>query len=195
MPSPHTGGRWAVENAAQFGGDAKRIAIAGESAGGNLAMNVAIMARDQKVQAPLHMLLVYPVAGVDMNTPSYRKNANAIPLSKAAMEWFINNTISKPDDLQDPRLDLVGKANVAGLPPATIITAEIDPLMSEGKMLADKLQKAGVKTGYHKYDGVTHEFFGMDAVVAQAAKAQGVAAQALVKAFGQHAGVAAPVRN
>ena len=175
--------QWVLKNAGQFGGDPARTALAGESAGGNLATNVAIMARDQKVQAPVHMLLVYPVAGTDMNTPSYQKNANAIPLSKQGMEWFVKHTIGNEKDLQSPMLDLIGKANVKGLPPATVITAEIDPLLSDGKMLADKLEKAGVKMSYQNYDGVAHEFFGMDAVVADAAKAQDMAAKQLRDAF------------
>lgn len=171
--------KWVSQNAGQFGGDPGRLAVAGESAGGNLAINVAIMARDQNVAKPLHMLLVYPVAGVNMNTPSYRANEYAVPLSKAAMEWFVKNTIANPSDVNDPRLDLTGKANLAGLPPATVIGAEIDPLASEGKMLADKLRAAGVKTTYREYKGVTHEFFGMNAVVSDAENAQKLGAKEL----------------
>ena len=80
--------QWVLQNAQSWGGDPKRVAVAGESAGGNLAASVAIMARDKGVQAPVHMLLVYPVAGVDTNTPSYQQNANAKPLNKAMMQWF-----------------------------------------------------------------------------------------------------------
>jgi acetyl esterase/lipase len=179
--------RWVLENAGQFRGDAKRVAVAGESAGGNLALNVAIAARDQKVQEPMHMLLVYPVAGTDTDTQSYQKNAQAMPLSKQAMEWFVQNTVSRPEDKQDPRLDLVGQANLKDLPPATIIAAEIDPLMSEGKTLSDKLKQAGGESNYHAYEGVTHEFFGMDAVLADAKKAQDVAAKDLREAFSRNA--------
>ena len=175
--------QWVLKNADQFGGDVKRVALAGESAGGNLAVNVAIMARDQKVQMPSHMLLVYPVSGTDTATPSYQKNANAMPLSKPAMQWFFKNTIRDDKDLQNPMLNLVGKANLKGLPSATVITAEIDPLQSEGKTLAEKLKQAGIETTTHNYDGVTHEFFGMDAVVAEAVKAQDVAAKELRASF------------
>ena len=171
--------KWVSQNAGQFGGDPSRLAVAGESAGGNLAIDVAIMARDRNVAKPLHMLLVYPVAGVNMNTPSFRTNEYAVPLSKAAMEWFVKNTIAKPDDVNDPRLDITGKANLAGLPPATVIGAEIDPLTSEVKMLADKLRAAGVKTTYQEYKGDTHEFFGMNAVVSDAEMAQRLGAQEL----------------
>ena len=179
--------QWVLQNAGQFGGDPRRVAIAGESAGGNMAINVAIRARDQKIQAPLHMLLVYPVAGTDLTTPSYRQNEHAIPLSKPAIEWFVKNTIAQPADVQDPRLNIVGKANLRGLPPATIINASIDPLASDGLLLTEKLRAAGVKTAHHLYKGVTHEFFGMDAVVADAAKAQDLAARALRTAFGSTA--------
>ena len=175
--------KWVLQNAASFGGDSKRVAIAGESAGGNMAIDVAIRARDEKVQAPLHMLLVYPIAGTDLTTPSYKQNEHAVPLSKPAMEWFVKNTIQSPADLQDPRLNVSGKANLVGLPPATIINAEIDPLASDGQMLADKLRAAGVKVTQQLYKGVTHEFFGMDAVVHQAARAQDLAARDLKAAL------------
>ena len=175
--------KWVLENAARLGGDPRRVAIAGESAGGNMALDVAIRARDEKVQAPLHMLLVYPVAGTDLQTPSYVENQNAVPLSRPAIEWFVKNTVNSPADLQDPRLNIVGKANLQGLPPATIINAGIDPLASDGLMLAEKLQTAGNKVTRHLYNGVTHEFFGMDAVVSDAAKAQDVAAAELKAAL------------
>jgi acetyl esterase len=100
------------------------------------------------------------------------------------MGWFLKNTISGEQDLQNPMLDIVGKANFKNLPDATVITAEIDPLMSEGKALADKLKAAGSQVTYQNFDGVTHEFFGMDAAVADAAKAQDLAARDLKEAFG-----------
>ena len=171
--------KWALANAASFGADPARVAIAGESVGGNMAINVAIRARDEHVQAPRRMLLVYPVAGTDLSTPSYQKNEHAIPLSKPAMEWFIKNTIQSPADLKDPRLDVVGQANLKGLPPATIINAEIDPLASDGDRLAAKLKAAGVQVTHKQYPGVTHEFFGMDAAVKEAAEAQDLAAKDL----------------
>ena len=175
--------RWVLQSARSWGGDANRVAVVGESAGGNLAVNVAITARDQKLQMPLYVLSVYPIAGTATNTPSYMKNANAIPLNKSGMEWFFKNAISKPEDMQDPRLNLLGHANLMGLPPTFVITAEIDPLMSEGKMLADKLKQAGVATKYENFAGVTHEFFSMGIVVKTADRAEDMAAEALKKAF------------
>jgi len=175
--------RWVLDNAQQFGGDQSRVAIAGESAGGNLALNTAIVARDQNMQPPEHMLLVYPVAGTNLDTLSYKENANAVPLSRQAMQWFFDNTVSNPADLQDPRLDLVGRANLQGLPSATVITAEIDPLRSEGKALADKLKAAGSNVTYQNQDGVTHEFFGMAAVLDDAERAQALAVRELKRAL------------
>lgn len=175
--------KWVIDNAKTFGGDPAKLAVVGESAGGNLAANVAIMARDQKIELPLHMVLVYPVAGTDMNTASYIANQNASPLSKGAMAWFVDKILAKPEDAMDPMLNLTTKADLKGLPPATVITAEIDPLNSDGVMMADKLKEAGVKTTYKNYMGVTHEFFGMDAVVANAKQAQDFAASDLKAAF------------
>ena len=164
--------RWTLDNAASFGGDPARVAVAGESAGGNLAINTAIRARDEKVTMPMHMLLVYPVAGSDMTTPSYVTNANAKPLGKAGMEWFVKHVFSDPKQAKDPRIDLVSRKDLAGLPSATVITAEIDPLRSEGQALAKNLAAAGVKVDAADYPGVAHEFFGMGAAVADAKAAQ-----------------------
>ena len=178
--------KWVLANVGQFGGDPAKLAVAGESAGGNLAANVAIMARDGNVQPPLHMLLVYPVAGTDMTTPSYIANQNAMPLSKGAMGWFVDKVLATPDDAKSSMLNLTTTADLKGLPSATVITDSIDPLMSEGKMLADKLKAAGVTTTYKNYEGVTHEFFGMGTVVPQAEAAEDFAAQDLKAAFTQN---------
>jgi acetyl esterase len=164
--------QWVVRHAKHLGGDRKRIAVMGESAGANLAIDTAIRARDTHTPMPVYEVLVYPVAGVDMNTPSYRENENAKPLNKAMMKWFVGNTARSDGDLQDPRLDLVGHADLRGLPPTTVITAQLDPLRSEGQALAEKLRQSGVTVDAKNYDGVTHEFFGMGAVVVKAKLAE-----------------------
>lgn len=178
--------KWVAENAASWGGNPQKLALVGESAGGNLALNVAIVARDQKMAAPLAIVAVYPVAGVDTNTPSYEKHAKAAPLGKADMEWFFKNVLSKPNDKQDARLDIVGKADLKGLPPTLVITAEIDPLMSEGMAVAEKLKQSGVRTTYENFDGVSHEFFGMGLVVKDAERAGDLAAKELKEAFSEN---------
>jgi acetyl esterase len=176
--------QWALKNAASIGGDPKRVALMGESAGGNLAVATAIAARDRKLQAPLAIVSVYPIAGSDTTTPSYVENANAKPLSRPMMSWFFDNYLRSPADRQDPRIDLVA-ANLQGLPPTTVINAQIDPLRSDGEMLASKLKAAGVSADQKTYPGVTHEFFGMGVVVNKAKDAEGMAAAALRKAFGR----------
>lgn len=174
--------KWVVAHAKEIGGDPKRIAVAGESAGGNLAINVAIKARDEGFQAPVSELLVYPVAGSDMNTASYQENATAKPLSKAMMEWFVKNYLVSMDQASDPRINVVA-ANLKGLPPTTIITAQIDPLRTDGEELAEKLKAAGVKVDSKNFNGVTHEFFGMAPLVGEAASAQKFATAGLKKYF------------
>lgn len=175
--------QWVLKNAASFKGDASKVAVAGESAGGNLAVNVSIMARDKKIQLPVYQVLVYPLANNDMNAESYVKYANAKPLNKAMMGWFVKNYLNSEAQSTDPRISLV-KTNLSGLPKTLIIGAEIDPLQSEGKLLADKLKDAKVETDYKLYEGVTHEFFGMAAVVPEAKDAQALAAKKLKAAFG-----------
>jgi len=141
------------------------------------------MARDKKIMVPLYAVLVYPVANNDMNSESYVKYAQAKPLNKAMMGWFVKNYLASETQAADPRISLV-KANLAGFPKTLIIGAEIDPLQSEGKLLADKLKDAKVETDYELYNGVTHEFFGMAAVVPQAKDAQALAAKKLKSALG-----------
>lgn len=175
--------QWVVKNTASIKGDAKKIAVVGESAGGNLAVNMAIMARDKGITLPIHILAIYPIANSDMNSESYKKNANAKPLSKAMMAWFNKNYLNTMAEAKDPRITLVN-ANLKGLPPTTIITAEIDPLQSDGMLLAEKLKAADVKVESKNYDGVTHEFFGMGAVVPEAKEAMMYGAGQLKSAFG-----------
>lgn len=158
---------WVLEKGTSIGGNPKRVAVAGESAGGNLAANVAIRARDEKKQHPVHQLLVYPVASSDTNSESYVKWASAKPLNKAMMAWFTDKYFRTSQDAADPRIDLVN-AKLTGLPPTTIVNAEIDPLLSDGELLAKRLKAAEVPVEQKTYEGVTHEFFGMGAVVSEA---------------------------
>lgn len=174
---------WVLKNAASFNGNPLKVAIAGESAGGNMAAAIAMMARDRKVQAPVHQLLVYPVTNDNLDTPSYRENANATPLGKAGMQWFFGHYLKSPSEGADPRLSILRATNLKGLPPATVITAQIDPLRSEGEAFAVALRAAGVDVHHQNYDGVTHEFFGMGAVVDKAKQAVAVAGGRLKAAF------------
>ena len=120
---------WVLEHAKEINGDPLRVAVGGESAGGNLATVVSMMARDKKAKMPLHQLLVYPVVSDDMTRPSYMTNANAKPLNKPMMAWFFKHYGADPSS---PSALPIKAASLKGLPPATIIAAEIDPLLSEG---------------------------------------------------------------
>lgn len=173
---------WTVKNAATIKGDPKKIALVGESAGGNLAAAVSMMARDGKLQLPVHQVLVYPIAGYDFNTPSYKESDSTKPLSAGLMKWFYEKYLNSPSEGKNPLISLVS-ANLKGLPPTTIISAQYDPLRSEGEMLADNLKKAGVDTKRKVYDGTTHEFFGMAAVLPEAKDAQAMASDELKSAF------------
>ena len=173
---------WVLGHAASINGDPSAIALAGESAGGGLAVSTAIRARDGKVQMPVAIVAVYPIAGTDTTTPSYMQNAGAKPLNRPMMSWFFRNYLRSDADRGDTHVNLVA-ADLKGLPPTTIINAEIDPLRSEGETLAQKLRDAGVHVEQTTYSGVTHEFFGMGAVVDKAKAAEQQGADALKAAF------------
>jgi acetyl esterase/lipase len=176
--------RWAANNARAINGNG-RLALAGESAGGNLAVATAIAARDAGMVQPKHVLAVYPVAQTgSLNTPSYIENAVAKPLNRPMIEWFLDKLLRTPADKQDTRLDLVN-ADLRGLPPVTIINASIDPLRSDGAMLEEALQKAGVSVERKNYTGVTHEFFGGAAAIQKAREAQAYAGQRLTQSLAQ----------
>lgn len=176
--------RWVLDNAQRIGGDPRRIAVMGESAGGNLAINVSIAARDQGLTPPAHQVLVYPLVGNDLNNESYVENAQAKPLNKAMIEWFVDQTFASKTQTEDARVNVVGAADLAGLPSTTVILAEIDPLRSEGELLSERLEAAGVEVRHKTFHGSTHEFFGMALVLPDATAAQTFAAHELKRAFG-----------
>ncbi|WP_116105795.1 alpha/beta hydrolase [Lewinella sp. IMCC34191] len=175
--------KWVRENAASIGIDSSRIATAGESAGGNMAAAVCLMARDRGVTLPVHQLLVYPVANNDLMTESYEEYANAVPLNRPNIIFFTEKYFNSPADGDNPLISLVDEAELTGMPPATIIAAEIDPLQTEGMLLAQALRDAGVAVTYELYPGTTHEFFGTYAAVPLAGEAQQLAADELNAAF------------
>lgn len=175
--------QWVMGNAAQINGDPKRIAVGGESAGGNLAAVTCLMARDRRGMMPVHQMLIYPVTNYAFDTPSYQENANAKPLNKAMMMWFWSQYLKSEADGSNPYASPLRAENLRGLPPATVITADIDPLRSEGQAYADRLREAGSAVKFTNYTNVTHEFFGMGAVVDKAKQAVGEAAAGLRSGF------------
>lgn len=174
--------RWLTNHATSINGDPQRLALAGESAGGNLAVATAVAAHKAGLIAPRHVLSVYPVAQSSTDTESYLKYADAMPLNRPMMLWFIAQVTRSAADAKDPRIDLV-HADLQGLPPVTLINAEIDPLRDDGAQLEQALRTAGVSVERRLYPGVTHEFFGAAAVVQKAQKAQQYAGERLSASF------------
>lgn len=174
--------RWIMEHAQELGGDPGRVAIAGESAGGNLATTTCLEFVEQGWTTPIHQLLVYPVVDASFDTTSYREHAEAKPLNREMMLWFWDNYVPDATMRGEPHATPL-HADLAGLPPTTIVLAEIDPLCSEGEAYAERLRAAGIKVNLRRFDGVTHEFFGMGAVVDLAKDAVEFAAADLRRAF------------
>ncbi len=174
--------RWVTRHADALGIDPQRVAVGGDSAGGNLAAVVALMARDRGELELCHQLLVYPITDHDFETLSYRENAAGPLLTRSMMECFWDFYV--PDGARsDPYVSPLRAKSLAGLPPATVITAEYDPLRDEGEAYALRLREAGVAVTASRYDGMIHGFFGFDEVLPAARKAIDEAAAALGVAF------------
>ncbi len=162
--------RWAAEHVAELGGDAGRIAVAGDSAGGNLAAVTALMARDAGGPALAAQLLIYPGTDFEGGYPSETENAEGFFLTRADMEWFREQYLAGADPT-DPLLSPVHCPDLAGLPPAVVITAEFDPLRDQGDAYARALEEAGVHVIARSYGGLIHGFFDLGALSPAAAEA------------------------
>ena len=176
---------WLAEHCAELGGDPTRLAVGGDSAGGNLAAAVALMARERGGPPLAHQLLIYPVTDYAFETASYRENAEGYMLTLPMMEWFWNHYLSDPAQGDNELASPLRATSLAQLPPATVITAEFDPLRDEGELYAQRLSDAGVKTQMTRYDGVFHGFFGMGAAIDKAKQAVDEACTALRSTFNQ----------
>jgi len=175
--------QWVATNAGSLGIDPTRIAIGGDSAGGNLTAVVALMARDRGTPAVAFQLLVYPVTDSACDTASYRDNADGYFLTKDAMLWFWNHYTRDAADRQNRYAAPLKAQDLSGLPPALVLTAEFDPLRDEGEAYAARLQEAGVPVQVTRYHGMIHGFFGMSALLDQAKTAIQEATAALRSAF------------
>lgn len=185
--------RFMLDHAAALGGDGRRMAVAGESAGGNLAINVSLAARDAGLPMPVHQVLVYPVAGTDTSAPSVREHASGTkPINGETIAWFLRHATNGPADAQDTRLNVLGVPDLSRLPPTTIVLAQIDPLRSGGEQLAQRLAAAGVPTDFRLFPGTSHEFFGAGAVVPEGREAVQYAANRLQQSFAAMPPMAAP---
>ncbi len=152
--------RWAVDNAGALNADTSRVIVAGDSAGGNLAAVTALRARDEGGPKIAAQLLIYPVTDYHTpGTPSYEENADGYGLGRAGMEWFWNHYLNDPSDAAHPHASPLRANNLAGLPPAYVVTAQYDPLRDEGELYGRALIAAGVRTRIKRWDGVNHGFF------------------------------------
>ena len=175
--------KWVLANAETFGGDPRRVAVGGDSAGGNLAAVVSIRAKEHGLQLPAFQLLVYPVTDSDFERPSYQANGDDYGLTRQGMIWYWDQYARDASDIVHPHAAPLRAEDLSGLPPALVITAEFDPLLDEGEAYGDRLREAGIPVTVSRYDGMIHGFFGMYWAIDKGRAAVDEAATALGSAF------------
>lgn len=173
--------RWAAGHAGLLNIDAAKIAVGGDSAGGNLAAVVSQMALDSKEFEVALQVLIYPMTDQSRDYPSYQRNASGYMLTTAALHWFMDNYIPDAQDRKDRLASPMLRPSLKGLPPALIISAEFDPLVDENEAYAKRLKDAGVDCDYVCFPGMIHPFFTLGGVIEDSAKAEDLAASAMRK--------------
>ena len=161
---------WALTHADRLGGDAAAIAVGGDSAGGNLAA-VAAQARRGPEPGLAGQFLLYPVTDFTTERPSLDRNGEGLFLTRDDMEWFLGNYMPDESGRDDPKASPLLAADLAGLPPAVVATAEYDPLLDDGEAYAEALAAAGVAVVHHRYEGLIHGFMALGALSPAAAAA------------------------
>jgi acetyl esterase len=175
---------WVAANASALGVDPGRIAVGGDSAGGNLSAVVSLLARDRKGPKLAYQLLVYPSTDMRMTAPSIDENADGPLLTKASMVWFLGHYLRSERDKLDPLASPLLASDLSGLPPAFVLTAECDPLRDEGEEYGRKLEAAGVPVEIKRYAGMPHGFFSFGGALAAGRQAFADTTAALRRAFG-----------
>jgi len=173
--------RWASASAQLLNIDPAKIAVGGDSAGGNLAAVVAQMAQDSRDFAVALQVLIYPMTDQSRDYASYERNASGYMLTTAALRWFMDNYIPDSEDRKDTMASPMLRPSLEGLPPALVISAEFDPLVDENEAYANRLKQAGVPCDYVCFAGMIHPFFTLGGVVAESARAEALIAAALRK--------------
>jgi acetyl esterase len=174
--------QWVTKNAAGFEGDPNRIAVGGDSAGGNLAAVCALLARDAHITLALQVL-IYPVTDASNGFPSHAENAKGFLLEEAEMNWFVDCYTRGGAEVADWHISPLRAPDLAGVAPALVITAEYDILRDEGEAYAQRLADAGVPVEHTRYDGMIHAFFALPALLDDSTVAMAQVAGALQKAF------------
>jgi acetyl esterase len=175
--------RWVVAQADALGIDRARVAVGGDSAGGNLAAVMALMARDGELQPLVFQLLVYPVTDLGMSHPSYRCITGGVPLTSKTMEWFIGHYLRGPKDRADWRASPLRAADLSGVASALVLTASYDPLCDEGVEYARRLEREGVRVMHLHFSDQTHGFVGQGRVIRAGTMALDMMAGALKRAL------------
>jgi acetyl esterase len=157
--------RWAAAEASTLGVDAGRFAVGGDSAGGNLAAVMTLLARETGGPAIASQLLIYPATDQQMGFPSVERNGEGYLLTKQAMHYFRGHYLPRASDWLDWRASPLLAGSLAGLPPACVLTAGYDPLVDEGTAYVDRLAREGVKTEYRNYPDMIHGFITMGRVL------------------------------
>jgi acetyl esterase/lipase len=182
---------YAAASAAELDADPDRIAVGGDSAGGNLAAVAALMARERGGPPLAFQLLVYPVTDYDDDRPSMREFGEDHLLTRAAMDYFWGHYVSRPEQARHPYASPINAPSLAKLPPALVITAECDPIRDQGEAYARRLEEAGVPVTLKRYEGAIHAFFQLGGVIDSGRQAIGDAAAALRHAFASATGAMA----
>jgi acetyl esterase len=175
--------RWVIAQADALGIDRNRVAVGGDSAGGNLAAVMALMARDGDLPPLAFQLLVYPATDMGATYGSYQRVTEGVPLTTKTMQWFIDHYLRGPEDRRDWRASPMRAAELSGTAPALVLTVTYDPLCDEGIAYAQRLEREGVRVMHLHFSDQIHGFVGQGRIVRAGGVALDMMSAALKKAL------------